>query len=299
MLVSKISDRVYQIDTMALGQAGTVAVYVIKGPKVTMVDCGYASSYETVLQGLLEMGINPSDVRYVIPTHVHLDHAGAAGFLLKSMPNAKLFAHEKAVPHLIDPSRLIQSSTSIFGDFIMQAYGLPQPIDGNRITAVGEEMHLDLGDGLGATIVQTPGHAPHQVSILLEKQKVLLTADAVGIVYPNLKTLIPTTPPPSFEPPKLVDSVNRLEQMGPKSLLVPHFGLREDTMRVFETTKKKVADWLSRVRAMRSKGMELDDIASTMQREIESEAGVSDLPIYAQLSVRITVMGMLNFLSRS
>jgi glyoxylase-like metal-dependent hydrolase (beta-lactamase superfamily II) len=298
LIVSKLSERVYQIDTMALGQAGTVAVYVIKGPKVTMIDCGYASSRETVLQGLSEMGVKPSDVTYLIPTHVHLDHAGAAGFLLKEMPNAKMFAHERAVPHLVDPSRLIQSSRSVFGDFIMQAYGLPVPIDGNRITAIGDEMQLDLGDGLVATIVQTPGHAPHQISILLEKQKVLLTADAVGIVYPNLKTLIPTTPPPSFEPSKLLDSVNHLQQMDPKSLLVPHFGLRKDTAKVFETTKKKVEDWLSKVRAMRSKGMELDSIADSLQKETELEAGVGELPIYARLSVRVTVMGMLNFLGR-
>ena len=299
MIISKISDRVYQLDTMALGQAGTVAVYVIKGAKVTIVDCGYASSYETVLRGLLELGIKPSDVRYVIPTHVHLDHAGAAGYLLKEMPNAEFIAHEKAVPHLVDPSRLIESARGIFGDFIMQAYGLPVPIDGSRITPVGEEMHLDLGGGLSATLVETPGHAPHQISMLLEEQKVLLTADAVGIVYPNLNTIIPTTPPPSFEPLKLSGSVERLEQMDPKSLLVPHFGLRKDPRNVFETTKEKVEDWLSKVRVMKSKGMRLDDIAETMRKETETEAGVNDLPIYAQISVRITVMGMLHFLSRS
>ncbi len=299
MIVSKISDRVYQLDTMALGQAGTVAVYVIKGPKVTMVDCGYASSYETVLQGLSEMGIRPSDVKYVIPTHVHLDHAGAAGYLLREMPNAEVIAHEKAVPHLVDPSRLIESATGIFGDFIMKAYGLPLRIDESRITPVGQEMHLDLGDGLSATLVDAPGHAPHQISVLLEKQKLLFTADAVGIVYPGLKTLIPTTPPPSFEPAKLSSTVDRLLQMDSNSLLVPHFGVRRDTKNVFETTKKKTQDWLMKVRAMRSKGMELEDIAEVLQKEIKTEAGVRKLAIYAEVSVRVTVMGMLHFLSRA
>ncbi len=276
-----------------------MAVYLIKGSRVTMVDCGYASSYGTVLQGLSEMGIGPSEVRYLIPTHVHLDHAGAAGYLLRKMPNAQVVAHEKAVPHLVEPSRLIESATGIFGEVIMRAYGLPISIDRRRITPVSDEAQLDLGGGLSATIIHSPGHAPHQISILLEEQRVLITADAVGIVYPDLDTLIPTTPPPSFEPLKLSETVKRLEQMDSKSLLVPHFGLRKDVMNVMETTKNKVEDWLSEVRAMKSKGLELDEIVEKMQGEIQAEAGVTELPIYAQVSVRITVMGMLHFLSRS
>ena len=127
--------------------------------------------------------MNPSDIDYVIPTHVHLDHAGAAGFLLDRMPRAKVIAQERGVPHLVDPTRLVQSATSVFGEEMIRMYGAPKGIQAERITAVGEEMHLDLG-GLSLTIVHAPGHAPHQISVYVEEEKVLLSADAVGIVYP-------------------------------------------------------------------------------------------------------------------
>lgn len=299
MLATKVGERVYLLDTMALGQAGTVGAFLIKGPKVTLVDCGYASSYKSVLDGLGEVGVSPSEVRYVIPTHVHLDHAGAAGRLLKEMPNAEVIAHERGAPHLVDPSRLIESSTRVFGRAIMDLYGLPEPIPAGRVTPVGEETHLDLGGGLSATLVHAPGHAPHQLAVMLEDPKLLLTADAVGITYPGMKTVIPTTPPPSFDPRLLVGTVARLGQTDPRSLLVPHFGARKDVEFVFEDTTAKVNEWVRAVEGMRNSKKGLDEITEEMTARVAAAEGVEAVPIYAQISVRTSVMGILNYLERN
>src|SRR3989475_4388803 len=185
MRTTKVGERVYLLDTVALGQAGTVSVYVVKGPKVTLIDCGYASSYETVLEGLSELGVSLSEVRYLIPTHVHLDHAGGTGYLLKKMPRAQVLAHEKAVKHLVDPSRLIESATEVFGKFIMGAYGLPIPIPSERVTAGGDETNLELGDGPDATVLDAARHAPHQIALMGEREKILVTAGSGAITYPN------------------------------------------------------------------------------------------------------------------
>jgi len=253
-----------------------------------------------VLEGLSELGIAPSDVRYLIPTHVHLDHAGGAGYLLKEMPNAQVFAHEKAVEHLVDPRRLIESATKVFGEFIMQAYGLPIPIDRERITPVGDETRIDLGEGITATVIYAPGHAPHQISVTLEREKTLFTADAVGIVYPDLRSMIPTTPPPSFEPEKLVSTVRLLEQLDQRSLLVPHFGVRKDATKVLEETRIKTMEWLEKVRTMKNRRVGFDDMVERMLFVAAHDAGVKpeDLPIYAQVSVRTTVMGMYQYLEK-
>ncbi len=299
MKTTKVGERVYMLDTVALGAASTVSVYVVKGSKITLIDCGYESSYETVLDGLIELGIAPSDVRYVIPTHVHLDHAGAAGHLLRMMPKAQVLAHEKAVKHLIDPGKLIESATMVFGKLLMKAYGLPMPIPSERITALGDETHLDLGDGLSATVLYAPGHAPHQLALMVEREKIIFTADAVGIVYPN-QPMIPTTPPPSFEPEKLVSTVNLLHGMGSRSLLVPHFGVRKDVTEVFETTKNKTMEWFSMVKGMKARGDGFDAAVKEMQNLAAREAGVrlDQLPVYSKLSVRTTVMGMYQYLER-
>ena len=299
MYATKVSERVYLLDTYALGQPGTVGAYVIKGPKPTLVDCGYATSYESVLAGLAEVGVMPSDVRYLVPTHVHLDHAGAAGRLLKEMPNAEVISHENGVQHLVDPTRLMRSATKVFGEEIMRLYGAPDPIPAERVTAVGAEETLDLGDGLTATLVHSPGHAPHQLSVMLEDTKALLTADAVGIVYPGMKTLIPTTPPPSLNPGELIASVNSLKQMGPEELLVPHYGTRRDVAEVFELTSEKVQSWVDKVGAMVKRNMSLDEASEVMEAEVRSETGPVELPIYAKVSIRTSVMGIMHYFEKN
>ena len=299
MYATKVSERVYMLDTYALGQPGTVSAYLVKGPKPTLVDCGYASSYQSVLAGLAEVGVMPSDVRYLLPTHVHLDHAGAAGRLLKEMPNAEVVAHERSVPHLIDPARLIESSTRVFGPTIMGLYGTPEPIPAARVTAVGEEAHLDLGEGLSATIMHTPGHAPHQVSIVLDRTKAMLTADAVGIVYPGMKALIPTTPPPSFNPRDLVATIGSIRQTKPAELLVPHFGTRKDVDWVFDRTTELVEEWVGKVKALWKKRISLDEASEIMEGEVAKDGGGGELPIYAKVSIRTSVMGIMHYLEKN
>ncbi len=299
MYATRVSERVYMLDTYALGQAGTVGAYLVKGPKPTLVDCGYASSYENVLAGLAEVGVMPSDVRYVIPTHVHLDHAGAAGRLVKEMPNAEVLAHERGVPHLVDPTRLIESSTRVFGAMIMGLYETPDPIPAERVTAVGEETSLDLGGGLNATLIHTPGHAPHQISVVLEQTKAMLTADAVGIVYPGMNALIPTTPPPSFNPGELVATIGSIRQAKPSELLVPHFGARSDVDWVFDRTTALVGQWVERVKALWKNGTTLEDASGMMEGEVAKDAGLQELPIYAKVSVRTSVMGIMHYLEKS
>jgi glyoxylase-like metal-dependent hydrolase (beta-lactamase superfamily II) len=299
LYATKVSDRVYLLDTYALGQKGTVGAYLVKGSKPTLIDCGYASSYQNVLAGMAEVGVMPTDVRYLIPTHVHLDHAGAAGRLLREMPNAEVIAHERSTPHLVDPARLVESSTMVFGKEIMPLYGEPDPIPAGRITSVGKEHSVGLGDGMTATLMHAPGHAPHQISVLLDRTKALLTADAVGIVYPGMKALIPTTPPPSFKPDELVATVGTLRQTTPSELLVPHFGTRSDVDWVFDRTVELVRSWVEQVKARWKAKMSLDEITRRMEEQVKRDAGVDDLPIYATVSIRTSVMGIMHYLEKN
>lgn len=299
MYATKVSERAYLLDTYALGQAGTVGAYLLKGPKPTLVDCGYASSYKNVLAGLAEVGVMPTDVRYLIPTHVHLDHAGAAGQLIREMPNAEIIAHERSTPHLVDPARLIESSTMVFGKEIMALYGEPVPVPADRVTSVGKEYHVDLGGGMTATLVHSPGHAPHQISVFLDRTKTLLTADAVGIVYPGVKALIPTTPPPSFKPDELVATVGTLRQTTPSELLVPHFGTRSDVDWVFDRTIELVRSWVEEVKKQWRGGASTDEITDLMEAGVRRDAGTGELPIYAQVSVRASVKGIIHFLEKN
>ena len=150
-----------------------------------------------------------------------------------------------------------------------------------------------------ANLIHSPGHAPHQVSVLLEKEGVLLTADAVGIVYPGMGTLIPTTPPPSFKPVELVSSVAKLRQTTPGGLLLPHYGEVKDAKWVFDQTTEKVGDWVREVGRMRNEGTTLEEASRRMEEKVKAEANLKELPVYARVSVRSSVMGILHYLDKA
>jgi glyoxylase-like metal-dependent hydrolase (beta-lactamase superfamily II) len=292
---------VFQIDASLPASRETVAVYVLKGSKVAVVDCGYPSTYESVLQGLREVAIQPSDVSFLIPTHLHLDHGGGAGHLLQHTSNAQVIAHERGVPHFIDPTILINSATSIFGEEIIRTYGTPIPIPKERIESVETEQQLDLGEGLSITAFHTPGHAPHQISLFLEEEKLLLTADAVGMTLPQMSAMIPTTPPPSFNLSKFVDTLNKLVQLDSKTLLTPHYGPRKDTRRTLEETKSKTENWLMNARQLAKNGLDVNNIVEHFTESLAKESGVrrTDVGSFVQVGVRISVLGILSYLEKN
>jgi len=300
MVSSRITGRAFMIDTVGMGSSSTVAVYVVKGGRRTaVIDCGYASTYGNVMQGLRELGIEPSRVDYLIPTHLHLDHAGAAGHLLRYMPRARVIAHERAVPHLVDPTKLVESATSLFGEKLVQMYGKPLPIDKNKITAVGAESHVDLG-GATLTTIYAPGHAPHQISVLFEEERLLFSADAVGMVFPSFPTLLPTTPPPSLDPVKLVQTLETLRQTDPKMLLVPHYGVRKDVNLVIDRTKEKTEEWVKDVRKLNDQHVTPEQIVEELKRKIVAETGIPPgFPGYVNVMVRASVLGILAYLNRA
>ena len=215
------------------------------------------------------------------------------------MPRARVIAHERAVPHLVDPTKLVESATSLFGEKLVQMYGKPLPIDKNKITAVGAESHVDLG-GATLTTLHAPGHAPHQISVLFEEERLLFSADAVGMVFPSFPTLLPTTPPPSLDPVKLVQTLEMLRQTDPKMLLVPHYGVRKDVNLVIDRTKEKTEEWVKDVRKLNDAHLTPEQIVEELRRKIVTETGIPPgFPGYVNVMMRTSVLGILGYLNRA
>lgn len=300
MSVSKVADSVYLIDTLAYNERQAVACYLVRSrDKIAIIDTGYASTYLNVLIALAHLRITPERVNYIIPTHVHLDHSGATGHLAEIMKNAKIIAHEKAFKHLVDPTRLVESAKTIFGEEKVKYFGIPKPIEAERIEVVKDELEINMGD-LTLTCIYAPGHAPHQISVLVREKNILITADSVGIIYPILGYMIPTTPPPQFDPEQAINTVENLSSFNPKTLLLPHFGLRDDPSRVFEETKLKINQWIEEVRNLSKETKDPNLIASKLAKKVANESGFSEeaLPYYAKQSIYVSVLGILNYLSK-
>ncbi len=210
------------------------AIYLLEhGEEVAIIETGTNHSLARVLTLLDKKNIAPSQVRYVIPTHVHLDHAGGAGSMMDIFPNAELIVHPRGARHLADPSRLMKGVIDVYGQEKYDSlYGELIAVSKNRIVEAADEMKLDLA-GRTLLIRHTPGHAEHHICIWDEQSKGWFTGDTFGVSYqemigPDLRHIIPTTSPVQFSPEKLINSINLLMSYNPESIYLTHFGLLEN-----------------------------------------------------------------------
>lgn len=186
-----------------------------------LVESGPASSVPNLLSGLKELNVRLEDVRYIAVTHVHLDHGGGAGTLLKYLPNAKVIVHPRGMPHLIDPERLWLSSQNILG-YVSNIFGKPEPVPKDRIIPVTEGT-FNLGFDAKLTVTETVGHASHNLSFQESFNGGVFPGDAAGTYLPEFDVVVPTTPTPFYLDSALA-SLDKLISLKPTLLYFSHFG---------------------------------------------------------------------------
>ena len=212
----------FLIDVETAGYPGLFAGYVLRGFKTTIIDPGPSLSVSNLLLGLRELGIQPESVAYVALSHVHIDHSGCAGALLRSLPNAKVIVHPRGAPHLVNPDKLWASSQVMLGQ-IAEVFGKPEPVPEERIISATDGMEFEVGRGVRLEAVETLGHAAHHLSFYDSSSGVLFPGDAAGIYFEDFDVVVPTSPPP-FYPGAALDSLQRLLSFNPKTLCYTHFG---------------------------------------------------------------------------
>ncbi|MEM0440580.1 MAG: MBL fold metallo-hydrolase [Candidatus Caldarchaeum sp.] len=286
----KISPNIFLIDTEALGFEQTVACYVVIGRKTAIIDTGYSSSGDVLLNALKAYGVEKID--YIIPTHVHLDHSGGAWVLAEKFPNATVLAHEKAVKHLVDPTRLVASVREVYGPDIMQLFGEVKPIEADRVHKVSDGETLSLGD-VDLVFIYTPGHAPHQFSIILDDGS-LFTADAVPVKYPGKPYVIPSTPPPSYDFDQYIASLRMLGEKQAKKFLTPHFGQTTASHEWVENLIQKTYQFVSVAEKAFKQGRGLGAIYNALHVFIRSQTD-EELPVYAESLLKISAMGLYEY----
>ncbi len=288
-----MSGKVYIIDTKALGFEQVVACYLVRDRKTALVDTGYASSADHTLESLKNLGVERLD--YIIPTHVHLDHCGAAWKIAEHYPGATVLAHERAVKHLVDPSRLRASVLELYGEDVVKMFGPLEPINSSRVFKAGDGETLQLGE-VELTFIYTPGHAPHQLSVIVSDGSVI-TADAVPANYPGKPFIIPTTPPPSFDLQQYIASLRRLGRVGAKIFHTPHFGPKPADEEWVETLVSKVVSWYETAENVVRNGGGLPQLLDLLERKAVEDAGM-ELPVYARNLLKLSVMGLYKYVSR-
>jgi glyoxylase-like metal-dependent hydrolase (beta-lactamase superfamily II) len=280
------------IDTQMVGRSRVSAAYLIAADQPTLIETGPARSIAAVERALDALGVGPEDLAHVIVSHIHLDHAGGAGDLLKRFPNATLWAHERGVPHLADPTRLLASTIRAYGEGrVASMFGSPRPVEAERLRPLTDGVEVDLG-GRVLEVMDAPGHAGHEVFVRDRDTGALFTGDGFGVLLPDVGILRPAAPPPEFDLELATHSIRRACADGPSMLVFSHFGAVHDVQETCDLAIERLHAWTNAVREAlqeRTEPAVVEDVAEVLR---EATAGETEAAMAAGLDV-----GRYEFLS--
>ncbi len=226
MTILEVAPGIRAVDLWERGQPHRTSGYFIAAPRPALVETGATRSVHVWLQALAALDIAPTDVAYIVVTHVHLDHAGGAGALLRHLSAAQVVVHRRGARHLVDPSRLVTSARTVFGDKLEAYFGIPEPVPEKRLLVPDDGGELDLGGGHRLRFFDAPGHARHQHMILDTGPGCLWSGDEFGVRYVAIADdyVLPNTPPTQFDPDAMLRSAQLLLTLRPEAVLFSHFG---------------------------------------------------------------------------
>lgn len=229
-----LDDGITVIDTGFCRHALAASYLVVEAGRAAFIETGTSLSIPGILAVLDHLGIARDTVDYVIPTHVHLDHGGGAGELMRHLPQAKLIIHPRGARHMIDPTKLIAGASAVYGEEAMERlYGTIVPIPKERVIEAHDGHEVNLNGRL-LRIIDTPGHARHHFCVVDTQGQGVYTGDTFGISYREFDTdaeifLFPTTTPVQFEPAELHASIDRIDAQGLDYIYLTHYGRIQKT----------------------------------------------------------------------
>jgi len=242
----------------------SIGVYLVDtddGP--ALFDCGPSSTIEALETGLAANGLELTDVRHLLLSHIHLDHAGAAGSLVRKSPDLTVWVSPVGRAHLIDPSRLERSARRLYGDMFDPLWGELAPVP-------EENVRVADGDVLGWDAFPTPGHASHHVSYL--RDGTLLAGDATGVRMPGASYVLPVCPPPDITVEGWHETIAEIRRREPDRLALIHFGVHEDVEAHLDRLEVELDRWAARV----GDGMSENEFVTAARTDIGGEADLYD-----------------------
>ncbi len=250
------------IDLFHQGRPSIIGVGVLALPEggVALVDPGPEARLPSLRAGLAALGHDFADIRAILLTHIHLDHATATGAFLAETPHAKVFVHSVGAPHMIDPARLLASAERIYGDAMDLLWGRFLPVPPAALTRVDEDAHLDIG-GRRFDVAYVPGHARHHVAYFDSATRTAWVGD-VGGIRVGTGPVLPVTPPPDIDVPQWKASMKRILARNPERIVPTHFGSYHNIVQHFAELDSELDAWADWVR----QSLDRHDLASDVDR---------------------------------
>lgn len=266
-----VAEGVTGIDLRFLGQPQRIASYAIRGPggRFALVETGPESTLEELKAGLREAGLELGGLQAVLLTHIHLDHAGAAGALAREA-GCPVYVHEVGLPHLVDPSRLWRSASRLYGDEMERLWKGVTPVPPERLRPIGQEARIEVA-GRRLLARYAPGHASHHVIYLLDGE-VLFTGDAAGVRLPGTGFVQPPTPPPDLHLEQWDQSISVMLGLSPKRLALAHFGVYQgDVGAHLEALRQRLRRWGELLRAWVQEGLSEEEATARFVAAVREE----------------------------
>jgi glyoxylase-like metal-dependent hydrolase (beta-lactamase superfamily II) len=239
------------VDLKFLGSAEIIATVLVHGSEgVALIDPGPSSSLSVLEASLAARGFAARDVRAILLTHIHLDHAGSAGTLAAKCPHAQVYVHERGAPHLADPSRLLSSAARLYGEDMDRLWGEVRPVPQDRLRVLADPPQALSIAGHELHWAYTPGHAWHHVSYFAPAARIAFVGDTAGICRPSGRVVLPPTPPPDIDLEAWRTSTDRILAWHPDQLFLTHFGPQPAPRVHFHDLWTRMEEWSRRVKAL-------------------------------------------------
>lgn len=311
--VEQLSSQLYLIDDHDLQQDERTGTYVLVGDDITLIETCAAPSLPYLLNGLQQLQINLADVKNIIVTHVHLDHAGATGLMMEKCPNATLFVHSRGARHMIDPTKLIQGAKAVYDDAFDKLFNPILPIPEKRVHIVKDGETLQISENRILTFYDTPGHAKHHISIHDSLTNGIFTGDTIGIYYRELAELdvelyLPTTSPSQFQPDAMIAAKDRIRNMKVDSIYFGHYGASSHVSEVYKQLEYWLPIFVEAGKQVFEQNQDfeaashelyvllLDKVSSHLsQKGVPSTHSIYDV---IKLDMEISAMGIIDYLTK-
>lgn len=306
-----VGNGVYRIDTEYLRPGLAASHLVVDDGHAAFVDTGAAPAHPRLMHALTELGLAPDQVDYVFLTHVHLDHAGGAGQLMRALPRARAVLHPRGAPHMIDPAKLIAGTVAVYGETMYrELYGEIVPIAAERVVVANDGDRIVLGPRT-FELLDTPGHARHHYCAHDLDHDDIFSGDTFGISYRDFDTaagafVFPTTTPVQFDPAALHSSLDRLMARRPQRMVLTHFGPVGDLERLSGDLHADIDEFVAVARRHAGVPERADriaeDVFAYLSARLDSHGFAGDEELRHQLldpDVRLNTQGLEVWLARA
>ncbi|MFC1992824.1 MBL fold metallo-hydrolase [Chloroflexota bacterium] len=243
-VIDEVAENIYLIDNELYSIPRWGGIYLINEERKVLIDSGPTTVAATVLDGIEKVGVRPQDIDYIVATHIHVDHSGGTGFLLRQMPKAKVVVHHRGARHLINPERLLRSMVAVQGEEALAQNGEVVPVAEERIEQVYGGEVIRLGERQVLKFFDASGHSPHNIFVQESRNNGVFLGDAVGVYVPvDGGVVLPSSPPPSFNMEKCLHTIDVLMKLGAAKLYFAHFGATERVQQSLQMAIDQLKAW--------------------------------------------------------